>query len=824
MNSNNTDNNDYTFLDSDTNSNIFFSIKDLLQLFLRNIHWFILCALLGGFIATWYVNRQVHIYASSAKVLIKNPGSNINDFRESELLNHVMNNKGGTFTLATLTNEIIIMTSKSTIEHVVRNLNLNIEYAKRMRMVHRTEDIYGRTPVNVTFFDLKDNAYASLVVTPRDSAHVEIAFSDDESRVVALRDTVLTSAGRIIITPTIDYYQDCYGIPVNVTHRSIADVVSHYRSSLSVSREDQVSSVLNISLRDASPQRAADVINEVIKVYNSDAIADKINVINFSYDFINERLVSLDSDLNRHEQALAAFKRENMVIDLGSLGQNYMSASLANSEKIEQLEQQLSLANYLKNHIDSAEDALLPVGVGVDDPDIISTMAEYNDMKIKLDVYLKDGQDNNPVVKELQVRINSYKSNLQGLLTGYIKTLRNRLELAYEAGKLAAGNIGSVPEKQIYLADLERVQRIKESIYINLLNKREELMVSQPSIDGNAKVIDEAQPNSNPVSPNDRRAVLLGILLGLLTPAVIFLLTKVLDTKVRFRDDIEKFTSVPIIGEVPQKESEDDRQIVVDKLHRDAISESFRILRPNLEYLSDKSKKCNVCLISSFYEDSGKTFISSNLAASFALVDKKVILVDMDLRKGTHAHRFSKKSMPGVSNYLANQLDDIGSIIQHDVIAPGVDCIFSGPVPPNPVELVAGKRFEQFIDYLRERYELVLLDTVPFSISADVEEAKRVIDMSVIVLRANSFDKRQLPVLDSLYKSGTFPSMGVILNGVLPGKRSGYGYGYGYGSYGYGSSYRYSTDYGASYGSDSGCHNHSTKKKTRLDHIFGRRR
>ena len=797
MNSN-IENNGYPFLDGENDSNIFYTLKDLFQIFLHNLHWFLLSTMLGAVLAVWYVNSQDHIYASSAKILIKDPDTSTSDIRDSELLNNVTNRKIGTFSLASLTNEIIILTSESTIEQVARNLNLNITYTVRARMGSRTEDIYGSSPVNVAFCDLKDNAYASVVITPKDSTHVNLVYSDEESMTVTLRDTVLTSIGRIIIEPTLDYFESCYDIPVIVTHKSMTDVINHYRSCLSVIREDQVGSVINISLHDSSPQRAADVINEVINVYNNDAIADKIKVINYSYDFINERLANLDSDLSRHEHAVADFKRENMVIDAGSLGQNYMSANMANSEKIEHLEQQLSLANYLKNHIVTMQDALLPVGVGLDDPDILSTMTEYNEMKIKLDVYLKDGQDNNPVVKDLQVKIDSYKSNLQNILTGYISTIQNRLDMAYRAGELNAGNIGSVPEKQIYLADLERVQRIKEAIYINLLNKREEMMVSQPSIEGNAKVIDYARANPVPVSPDDRRSILFGLILGILAPAVILFLLKMLDTKVRFREDLESISCVPFIGEVPQKKHDDDRNIVVEKLQRDPISEAFRILRPNLEYLADRSKKCNVCMMSSFYEDSGKTFIACNLATSFALVNRKVIIIDLDLRKGTIAHRFASSStMIGMSDYLAGQVDDISKLIQNDVIAPGVDCIFSGPIPPNPVELIASKRFEELVEYLRGKYELILLDTIPLNISADVEEVKRVADISIIVLRANKFDKRQLPMLEKMYKSEALPGMGVILNGVRSDKRKGYKYGYEY-SNGYG--YNYTSDYGASYG------------------------
>ena len=697
-------------------------------------------------------------------------------------------------------------------EKVVRNLKLNVVHTAHTKMVRRVKDLYGESPLAVGFLDLAENAQASLVVTPLDSARVELSVNGEPPFTATLRDTVLTSVGRLCVSPTINYYESCYGTPVTVTHSSLSDVVASYRRAVKLTREDEVGSVVNLSLRDLSPQRAADILNELIRVYNDDAVSDKIKVIESSYDFINNRLAAIDSDLNRHERAVAEFKRENRVIDARALGENYMSASLASSEKVRQLEQQLAVAGYLKERLASDSDELLPVGVGLGDPEIVSTMTEYNNIKIQLDVYdKKNGQDNNPVVRDLRYRLHAYRSSLRSMLDGYMATVGSSLETAYRDSDTAAGNVGAVPEKQVYLADLERVQRIKETVYVNLLNKREQLIASQPSIEGNAKVIDEARADFTPVSPNDRKSILIGILLGLLVPVLVNLLITVLDTKVRFREDIERYSSVPIIGEVPQKESGDRREIVVDKKNRDRITESFRILRPNVEYFVDKSKSSNVCVVTSFFEDSGKTFVSSNLAGSFALAGRRVVLVDLDLRKGTHGRLFSQTTAPGVSNFLADRsVDDIGDIIHHDVVAPGVDSIFSGPIPPNPIELLAGKRFDELVAYLRERYEIVLLDTIPFTVSADADEVMRVADNTIIVLRANKFDKRQLPALEKLYRSGRFPSLGVVLNGIRLDRRRGHKYGYGYGyvyGYGYGHgqnyghSYTYSYDYNADYGS-----------------------
>ncbi len=288
-------------------------------------------------------------------------------------------------------------------------------------------------------------------------------------------------------------------------------------------------------------------------------------------------------------------------------------------------------------------------------------------------------------------------------------------------------------------------------------------------------------------------------MIGLLIPIVVIVLKRLLDTRVHYRGDVEQLTKTPFLGEIPLKENVKDHAIVVRENGRDSVSEAFRLVRSNLEYMKKPdSKGGQVVMFTSFVVASGKTFVSTNLATSFALANKRVVLVDLDIRKGTINKVFGVKPRIGVSNYLSGSVESVEELINPDLIVQNLDVVFSGPVPPNPAELLMSNRLEEMIDYLRQHYDYVFIDNVPLGIVADPEIVKRVADITLFVIRANKTDKRLVTELDKIYKTDKFPNLSVVLNSVKYKKRRCYGYG-GYGGYGYGYGYGYG-GYGYGYG------------------------
>ena len=331
------------------------------------------------------------------------------------------------------------------------------------------------------------------------------------------------------------------------------------------------------------------------------------------------------------------------------------------------------------------------------------------------------------------------------------------------------------------MLSVERQQKIKEELYLYLLNKREENALSQAITESNARVIDAAQGSRSPVAPKSMMILLAAVVLGLAIPAGIIWLQMVMNTTVRTRKDVEDAVSIPFLGEIPLRDKKNKDEIVVRENGRDSISEAFRIVRTNMDFMRVKAKDMKVVMFTSFNPNAGKTFVSMNLAMSFALTRKKVILVDLDIRKGTLSGHVSGSTNMGITNYLSGKVDDINSIIKKEELATNLDIIHTGPVPPNPSELLLSDRLEALIEELKKRYDYIILDNVPAGLVADAAIVNRVADLTIYILRAGLMDRRQLPELEKLYRQGKFRNMSLVLNGVRY-NRSGYGYGYGYGN------------------------------------------
>jgi len=785
-------------------------LKDICVFVFFNLHWFILGAVIGAGISYYCARVKPRAYRSSARIMLKSGNMNRNGAGdETAIMNGVAHSYYYSSFSTTLNNEILIITSKSSIAEMARRLNLNVDYTMATQIVRRTKNLYGESPFTVTFLDLPEEGYAEMSVTLTESSRLSVE-CDGYAPVEGQLDSLIsTPAGRIRVSPTWFNSAGYAGIPIKVVHSPLSRTVSHYRNAVKVEKDEGNNSLINVTLVDNSPTRAADVINTLVKVYNDDSMEDKTRIIENTYDFINQRVAQLDADLGNKNGQLASFKRANQIIDINSLGQTSLANKAAHSEEAERITRQISLARYAKEALSKADDSA-PVMVVFDDPTIAAEVSRYNEAAIKFSKYDNAGASQNPMVIALSNELRLMRENITSMLDTYVSTLSSRLSEARNAESLAVQEIHEVPSKQLYVDDIERLQEVKSALYLNLLNKREELLISQPSIEPAARVIDEAVPNGTPVSPNSRRMIIVGILLGLLAPALVMFIRRVLDTRVRFRSDIEHNTNAPFIGEVPSLDKKDKRHIVMVDNGRDLVSEAFRLLRYNVSYMRDASKTSNVFLMTSMQENSGKTFIVSNLAASYALTRKSVIVLDMDLRKGTLTHNvLGRKHGLGVSDWLSGSVTALDSIVVKDVLAPGVDIISSGHLPPNPAELVYSSNLESLMEALRARYEYIFIDCVPSNIVADSDIIKRIVDTTLFIVRSGRFDKRDLPGLQFMYESHKFPNMGVILNGIEVAKHRGYGYGYGYGygsgygygyGYGYGSAKKYGTGHGYGYG------------------------
>ena len=565
--------------------------------------------------------------------------------------------------------------------------------------------------------------------------------------------------------------------------------------NLGIRQEEDESSILVLSLKDSSPQRAEDVLNTLIAVYNEEAIHDKNQVAINTSEFIRERLIIIEQELGSVESQLESFKQSKQLVEIGSIASRYMGESQAyNADALEQ-ETQLKLAQFIKEYLTepSKSNDLIPSGTGINDMSVETQISQYNALKLKRDKLVDDSSESNPVVEEMNKTIKALRQSIIRAVDNMITGINMKRGDARSRQAQAQARVSTIPTKERQMLSIERQQKIKETLYLFLLNKREETALSQAMADNNARTIDSVDGPVMPISPVRNSIILLGVLIGIAIPGVVFLMILFMDTRVHSRKDFKGAVSIPFLGEIPQdkeaaKRGHDGIEIATDAEENGMLSESFRILRTNMAFMAKKDKTMKIITFTSFNEGAGKTFTARNLAMSLVFAKKKVVMLDLDIRKGTLSHSFKRYPI-GVTNYLADDSIKVEDIIHHVEGCENLDLIPAGTVAPNPAELLMDERLDAMIAELREKYDYVIADNVPVGIVADASITNRISDLTIFVVRAGKLDRRQVPEMEELYKEGKLKNMAYALNGVDPRYRGyGYRYGYGYG-YGYGSGY-----------------------------------
>lgn len=759
------------------------NLMDLIVYLVSKWRWFALSIAVCVGIAWFNYARSPFVYYRSATVIIKDP-SNKTSTTGLDRFDNIINK-------VNVANEILQFRSKKLMREVVQRLHADVSYQVEEGL--RLNELYTQSPVLLSFPDALPEQRFSLTVTPKDKNTVELSecsgIGDGTSRTVSLNDTVEISKGmRVVATPTNYYGASWQNIPIRVRKFSLESMVNYYRGALGIQQEEEESSILTLALKDNSAARAEDVLNTLIFVYNEEAIRDKNQVAINTADFINERLIIIESELGSVESDLESFKQRNQIVDIASSAGMYMTESQKYSIDALELETQLRLAQFIKDYLtDPTKDTdLIPSNTGIGDMNIESQISLYNTAKLKRDALVDDSSENNPVVQELNNSLRAMKQNIIRAVDNMIVTLNVKRDDAQSRELQAQDRVTSIPTKERQMLSIERQQKIKETLYLYLLNKREENALSQAMADNNARVIDGAEGSTQPISPNRNHILLLGLIVGLAIPGVSCLTVLFMDTRVRSRKEVEKALSVPFLGEIPLDHEAGKRRkrgdADTDKTDEDGIvAEAFRVLRTNMAFMSRKDRPSQVITFTSFNEGAGKTFIASNLAMSFVYAKKRVVLVDLDIRKGTLSRHFGVHRT-GVTNYLADPSVTVDEIIQH---REHFDIISFGATAPNPAELLMDSRLDELFDALRSRYDLIIADNVPVGIIADASIANRIADLTIFVIRAGRLDRRQLPDIEAIYENRKLKNMALVLNGVDP-TRTGYGYGrYGYG-YGYG--------------------------------------
>lgn len=761
------------------------NIVDLFMYLASQWKWFLLSILICGGIAWYNYARAPLVYFRSATVIIKDPSNKASTSGLDRFDNFI--NK------VNVANEILQFRSKKLMREVVQRVHADVSYQIKDGL--RNNELYNESPVLVSLPDALPEQSFSFTMTLKDAKTVTLSdFSGIEAKPsyeVALNDTVAIIEGMNVVVTATNYLRDSWlNTPIRVQKLPVESMVNYYKNALGIQQEEEEASILTLALKDSSPARAEDVLNTLITVYNEEAIKEKNQVAVNTANFINERLIIIERELGNVESNLESFKQRNQIVDIASSAGMYMTESQKYNADAMELETQLRLANFIKDYLTdpSKETDLIPSNTGISDMNIENQISLYNAAKLKRDHLIDDSSVNNPVVQELNNSLRAMKQSIIRAVDNMIVSLNVKRNDAQNREMRAQDRVTAIPTKERQMLSIERQQKIKEALYLFLLNKREENALSQAMADNNARVIDGAEGSNAPISPNRNRILLLGLLVGIALPGAVCLAILFMDTRVHGRKDIEGATSVPYLGEIPlDKEAMKDHRkkvMAVKEQGDDIVSEAFRILRTNMAFLSKKDKPAQVITFTSFNIGAGKTFIARNLSMSLAYLKKRVVMVDLDIRKGTLSRHFGHYHV-GVTNYLSDNTVKVDDIIQHQE---GFDLILAGILAPNPAELLMDNRLDELINELRARYDYIIADNVPVGLIADATIANRIADLTIFVVRAGKLDRRQLPDIEKLYQEKKLKNMALVLNGANP-ERHGYGYSYGYG-YGYGYGYK----------------------------------
>ena len=789
--------------------NDFMQIKEFLYIFLGKWYWFLLSVIICVGIALFYILRTPPVYERSTEIQVKS------EERGKSMPGGVQSfNDLGIFRSSTnVYNEMQAFSSPDNMNEIVRILNLDMNYSIDGRFHKHT--LYGRNlPFQVTIGGIADNESVAfdLLVKGNHVSLSNLKYFDDGDEVESkaeikgnLNDSIKTPVGKIYVAPTESFLPTESYPTIHVNRSTIYATSRHYLGAINLGLVNKESDVLSISCRDVSPQRAEDILSTLIKVYNQRWVDDKNQVTESTSKFIKERLDIITGDLLEVDGGISDIKSANLTPDLGQAASMYMTQSAELSKEILDLNNKVFMARHILQLVQgSPKSTIIPVNTGIGSTSIETQIANYNTYVIDRNNKASESSEQNSIVQQADAILADMRQAIIASLDNQIRALDIQITNLQRSERQTTGKIASNPEQAKELLSVERQQKVKESLYLFLLQKLEENELSQAFTAYNTRIIKQPAGSILPISPKRSQILLIALLIGLAIPALIIYLKEQFNTTVRGRQDLNNLT-IPFLGEIPQEgkhetthfwqkkiNEEKTTKIVVQQGKRDIINEAFRVVRTNLEFMT-KENASNVILFTSYNVNSGKTFVSMNMAMTLALKGNKVLVIDGDLRKASLSS-YVNSPKTGLSNYLNGELDNINDVIvQHEEFKT-LFILPVGTIPPNPTELVAETRFGEAIDKLRQQFDYIFIDCPPIEILADTQIIEKLTDRTLFVVRAGLMERALLNDLESIYQDQKFKNMSLILNGTMTA--NGY-----YGShYGYGAYYGYGSRYGANYG------------------------
>lgn len=799
--------------------------SDVVIILFSNWHWILLSLLLAYGIAKYYLLTTPPIYTRSATILIKDMtqgsllGSSAYGYSDASLM---MQN-------ADLNNEVYMLRSPSVMQDVIRRLNLQMHYQIDGNF-HRA-DLYGTNlPIDVKILDMPDQEDCSMSISfTGDSVFVMDDFTYNGHKVESdplagsLGKTLVTPIGKVIVSPTSYFYVP--ERPISVSHLRLQTALTLYSNELTVSSYE-ASTIINMVLEDHDIQRAEEILYNLIQIYNEQWMDDRNKVSVSTNQFITDRLKVIEGELGNVDNNISDYKSENLIVgNAEAMAGMYINQAASANSQIIDLNNQLYMAKSLRGYLtnESSYTQLLPSSQALGNHSITEQISTYNGLLLRRNNLISASSLENPIVKDLDTQLASLRYTLISSIDTHINDINVLLRSAQGVKATSNSKVAVSPSQNKYLLSVERQQKVKESLYLFLLQKREENELSQAFTAYNNRIVTPPYGELEPTSPVALQVYAICGLIGLLIPIGILLLNEIANTSVRGRKDLDVL-NVPFLGEIPMNDPDpriirwfknlkeklqfykthrrEDKtlHILVKKDSTNVMNEAFRVVRTNLEFVAGRSDEARVIMLTSFNPNSGKTFVASNISIALTYKDKRVLVIDMDMRKRSLSALVGKRSA-GLSNYLGGYVDDYHTIIKPVTDVPNLHVLPAGKIPPNPTELLYDTKLDELLKQVRKEYDYIFIDCPPLEIVADATIACRLADMTIFVVRAEALQLTALPDIQKYYDENRLPKMTILLNAPTDAfSRYGYhryGSRYGY-SYGYGRDYSYG--YGYAYG------------------------
>lgn len=777
------------------------SIRDILISCASHWRWYVATVVVALAVAVLYIKKTQPVYKRDASIMVLER----ND--KPTVLNQLLNDyvDFGFFADNTNVNNVIAaIKSPDVMSEVVDRLGLDVSYTTRGTFYDKT--LYGKTlPVKVVFRDIPKDETASLHIKLKKDGSIKMSEfvkngkpQNSYDLTCHVGQTVNTPLGRLTIERQPHYPSAVAdNDEIDVRRSDNASATGRFLGGLSVEIGDKKSTILDLSYNDVSGKRAEDILSAVIDIYNKVWMKNRNEVSAGATKFLDERLAIIERELDNVDNDISRYKSKNLLPDVEKAYSLSMERADKNSAILLDLNTKLSVAGYIRDYITNRANTnqLLPANMGLDDGKTDGLIDKYNALQLERNSLMANGGKNNPLVKDIDKALNQLRRSVISSINNMIVSLSTRIGHIQNDEQKTNTDISTNPTQAKELLAVERQQKVKEALYLFLLQKREENQLSQSFTADNTQIVKSPTGSNVPLKPKKGMIMLIALVIGLALPTGVIYLMETTNNKVRGRKDIEDNLTAPFVGEIPLVEEERKGLsalkpaqekaygIVVEHGNHNLINEAFRIVRTNIEFLTPQGNGASVQMLTSYNSGSGKTFLAMNIATSLAIKDKRVLVIDGDLRTAGLSRYIGNPKL-GLSNYLGRHTDDIDSIICHYETCTGLDIMPSGVVPPNPAELLASDRLPRLLAEMKKRYDYIFVDCPPIDAVADTSIISHYAERTLFVVRAGKLERAMLADLEKLYRSDRLNNLSVILNGT---RNAGtpYAYRYGY-SYGYG--------------------------------------